>query len=176
MYKAIERANHASLRALAKIFIRIGNDPAALLCLDHVFSSPLELLNLSFVEIWAHLSLFLDYIRLLNKFRSDGSLADDSNHQRLFGFQLLEGNCYLAPKHTPLYENLTNRSSVGGNSADGYRCSYDELRRAIIQLISTRIHNRTEVQDSACRGVHGFSPCLYIGNFANMLIVLKSAR
>lgn len=162
MFKAIERGNHASLRMLAKTFIRTGNDPAALLCLDHVFSSPLKLSNLSFVEIQASLSLFLDYIRLLNKFRSDKSLTEGSNHQRVFGFQILGENRYLAPKRTLLYEKLTNRSSLGGNGVDGYRCGYDELRRVIIQFTSTRIHDRTEAQDGACRDVHGFSPCLYL--------------
>jgi hypothetical protein len=110
MFKAIQGADHASLRTLAKTFIRTENDPAALLCLDHVFSSPLKLRNLPLVEIQASLSLYLDYIRLLNKFYNDESLTEGSNHQRLFGFQVLGENRYLVPKHTLLYEKLTNRS------------------------------------------------------------------
>jgi len=162
MFTAVQRADYASLPTLAKTFIGTQNDPAALLCLDHVFSSPLKLLNLSFVTIQRPLSLFLSYIRLLNKFRRDELLAEGSNNQRLFGFQVLEDNHYLAPKHSLVYEKLINQSGSSKKNADGYRCSYDELRWCIVQLISSRIYERTEMQNSACREVHGFSPCLYL--------------
>ena len=161
MFKAIQRADRASLRTLAKKFIKTGNDPTALLCLDHFFSSPLKLINLSFVEIQASLSLYLDYVSLLNKFGRDKSLAEGSNHQRLFGFQVLGEDRYLAPKHTLVHEKLTSQSGTSGKSVDGYRCSHDELSWGIAQVISGRIRGRTEIQNSACRDVHGFSPCLY---------------
>ena len=162
MFKAIRRADYATLRTLAKTFIGTGNDPAALLCLDHAFSSPLKLLNRSFAEIRVLLSLFLDYIRLLNKLGRDDSLAEGSNRQRLFGFQTLGENQYLAPKNTLVYEELTNQSGSSGKNVDGYKCSYDELSQGIIQLITGRIRERTGIQNSACRDVHGFSPCLYL--------------
>jgi hypothetical protein len=162
MFKAIQRDDHTSLRTLAKTFIGAGNDPAALLCLDHVFSPPLKLRNLPLVEVQASLSLYLDYIRLLNKFRRDESPAEGSSWQRLFGFQVLGENRYLAPKHTLLHEKLINRSSSSRKSTDGYRCGYDELSWGIIQLLSSRIYDRTEIQNRACRDVHGFSPCLYL--------------
>ena len=160
MFKAIQHTDRTSLCKLAKTFIRMGNAPAALLCLDHVFSSPLRLRNLSLAEVQASLSLYLDYIRLLNRFRSDESLAEGSNRQRSFGFQALGGNRYLVPEHTLLYGKLTNRSDSAGKNADGYRCEYDEIRQGIIQLITSRIDDRTKIQNDACRNVHGFSPCL----------------
>jgi len=162
MFKAIQRANHTSLRALAKTFAAARNDPAALLCLDHFFSSPLKLLKLSLVEIQSLLSLFLDYLHLLNKFRHDESFAEGSNHQRLFGFQVLGDGRYLASKNSLVFEKLTSQSGSSRNNVDGYRCSYDELRRCIVQLISNRIYDRTEMQNNACRDVYGFSPCLYL--------------
>jgi len=162
MFQAIRRADHASLRTFAKTFIGMGNDPAALLCLDHAFSSPLELRNLPFSEIDALLSLYFHYIRLLNKFRRDKSLAQDSSHQRLFGFQMLGKNRYLAPRHSTLHEKLTNQSGSSRKGTDGHACGSDDLRRGITQLISARISNRTEAQDGACRSVHGFSPCLHL--------------
>jgi len=162
MFKAIRHADRTRLRTLAKTFIRMGNDPAALLCLDHVFLSPLKLQNLPLDEIQASLSPYLDYIRLLNKFCIDKSLTEGSNHQRLFGFHPLGENRCLVPKHSPLHAKLTNRSTSSGKSVDGYRCNYDELSRGIVQLISSRIYARTEAQNDACRDVHGFSPCLYL--------------
>ena len=161
MFRAIQRADHMTLRTLARRFIKIRSDPIALLCLDHAFSSAFELRGLSFAEIQESLSLFLDYIRLLDKFRSDVSLAEGSNHQRLFGFQILGENRYLVPGHTVLYKELTGKSDLSGKSGE-YTCGYDELRRVIVQLISNRIYNRTEIQNGACHVVHGFSPCLYL--------------
>jgi len=162
MFKAIRHADHVSLRTLAKTFIRTENDPAALLCLDHVFSSPLKLQNLPLVQIQTSLSLYLGYVRLLNKFYNVKSLVEDSNHQKLFGFLVLGENRYLVPKHTVLYEKLTNRSTSGKKSTDGHSCDYGELSQGITQLISSRISGRTGVLDSACRDVHGFSPCLHL--------------
>jgi hypothetical protein len=160
MFQAIQRADHPSLRKSGKTFIGMENDLAALLCLDHAFSSPLKLQNLSLSEVETLLSLYLDYIRLLNKFRRDGSLIEGSNHQRLFGFQATGENRYLAPRHTILHERLTDRSGSGRKGVEGRTCGSEELRRGITQLISDRITDRTEAQNSSCRDVHGFSPCL----------------
>ena len=160
MFKAIQRADCESLRTLARTFIGIGNDPASLLCLDHVFSSPLKLRSLPLAEVQASLSLYVDYVCLLNKLQHGESLADVSNRQRLFGFQVLGGNRYLVPENTPLHGKLTSRSDSGGKSVGGYKCGYDEIRRGITQLISSRIDDRTEIQNNACRDIHGFSPCL----------------
>ena len=162
MFKAIGHADHASLRTFAKTFIKTGNDPAALLCLDHVFSSPLKLRNLPLVEVQASLSLYLDYIHLLNKFWYDDSLAQGSNHQKLFGFQVpaLADNHYLVPKHAVLYEKLADGSGPGRKCVGGYSCGHDELSRGITQLIKSWISGRTGIQNRACRDVHGFSLCL----------------
>jgi hypothetical protein len=161
MFEAIRRGDRVGLRTLAKTFIGTGNDPAALLCLDHVFLSSLKLRNLPLAEVHALLSLYLDYIRLLNKFRRDESLVQGSNHQKLFGFQVL-GKRHLVPRHTVLHEKLTNRSDLRGEGAGGYGCNYDELRQGIIQLIRSRINDRTEIQNATCRDVHGFAPCLQL--------------
>jgi hypothetical protein len=161
MFEAIRREDRASLRTLAKTFTGMGNQPAALLCLDHVFFLPLKLQNRSLVEVRASLSLYLDYVRLLNNFRRNQSLAEGSNHQKLFGFQVL-GDRYLVPEHTLLYEKLTNQSGSGKKSVDGHKCSHDELGRVINQLISSRINDRTKIQNGTCRDVQGFSPCLHL--------------
>ena len=160
MFEAIKRADRTSLRTFATTFLRTGNGPAALLCMDHVFSSRLKLRNVPLVEVQASLSSYLDYIRLLNKFWHDKSLAQDSNHQRLFGFQVLGDNCYLAPRHTILHEILANGSGSGRMGVNGYECDYVDLSWGVVQLIRSRIHDRTEIQNQACRDVHGFSPCL----------------
>ena len=162
MFKAIRNADHASLRTLAKIFIGAGNYPAALLCLDNVFSSPPRLRNLPLTGVRASLSLYLDYIRLLNKLRRDGSLAQGSARQRLFGFQVLEWNSYLVPEQSSLYKKLTNQSGSSRKSMGGYICNYDELSRSITHFILSRASERTKAQNASCRDVHVFSPCLQL--------------
>jgi hypothetical protein len=160
MFEAIQRIDHKTLCVLAKTFIKARNDPAALLCLDYVFTSPLRLRNLSHADIHALLSLYLEYVRLLDRFYRDNSLAEGSKHQRLFGFQVQGDNRYLAPKHTRVYEILTEQSGTDEESADGFACTYNDITRGIVQLISGRIYNRTKFLNSACREVRGFSPCL----------------
>ena len=160
MFKAIRTSDHTSLRTFAKAFIKKGNDPAALLCLDHFFSIPLKLRNHPMDEVHASLCLYLDYILLLNKLRQKESLAEGSARRRLFGFQMLGTNRYLVPEHTPLYKKVVNGSLSGKKSANGYTCSYNELSRSITDVIVTRISQRTKVQNATCRDVHGFSPCL----------------
>ena len=161
MFRAIQCADHATLRVLAGRFIKTRSDPIALLCLDHAFSPALELRGLSLAKIQELLSLFLDYIRLLNKFRGDEMLTEGSNHQRLFGFQVIGENRYSVPGDSLLCGGLAARSGLGGEGGECI-CGYDELRQVIIQFISSRIYNRTEIQNSACHGVHGFSPCLHL--------------
>ena len=160
MFQAIGHADHTTLRALAKTFTGAGNDLFALLCLDHVFSSPLELRHLQHFEVQELLSLYLDYIRLLNKFSRDDSLSNGSNNQRLFGFRFLGGARWLVPKRTLLHGKLTSRSGSGKQGTGGHECGFDDLRRAVIEIIRSRIHDRTKVQNNACCEVQGFLPCL----------------
>jgi hypothetical protein len=162
MFEAIRCADYPSLCMLTKTFIGMGNDPAALLCLDHVFSSPFKLRNFPLAEVQASLSLYLDYIHLLNKLKHDESLAEGSDHQRLFGFQALGGNRYLVPEHTLLHQELANKGDSSRRGTDGYRCDYEELIRGIIQFILSRTLDRTKTQNSACCDIHGFSPCLHL--------------
>jgi hypothetical protein len=138
----------------------MGNDSAALLCLDHLFSSPLRLQKLRLAEVEALLSLYLDCVCLLNKLRREESLAQDSAHQRLFGFQVLGQNDYLVPEHSPLHKKLANQSGSGKRDANGYRCGGNELSQSIAHLISSRTLDPTKIQDGTCRDIHGFSPCL----------------
>lgn len=160
MFEAIQNADHTSLHSLTKTFIETGNDPAALMCLDHVLSSPPKLRHLSLVDIHASLSLYLDYIRLLDRLWRDDSLAEGSKHQRLFGFQVLGEDRYLIPKHTLIHEILTDQTTGSEESTDGHMCTYDELSGGIVELIENRTKDRARHENSACRDARGFSPCL----------------
>ena len=158
MFQAIRCSNHAGLRALAKTFLRTKNDPAALLCLDHTFSARSSLQVLPLSEVQASLTLYLDYVCLLNGFRRDESFTNDSNHQRIFGFRVLRENRWLVPKHTILHGKLASIFGSTRQSADG--CSFDELRRGIIAVLESRIRDRTVAQNKVCCRVLGLPPCL----------------
>ena len=162
MFQAIQRADYAALCALAKTFIGMRNDIAAVLCLDRVFSSPLELRTIPISGVQEWLSLYLNYLRLLIKLQGDKSLSNTSNKQRLFGFRALGEGRSLVPKRTLLYGKLASKSGSGGRGDDGHICGYDELRRGINGIIGSRILDRTRFLENACRGVHGLSPCLQL--------------
>ena len=162
MFKAILTSDRASLRAFARAFIEEGNDPAALLCLDHFFSAPLKLRNRPLDEVHASLCLYLDYVDLLNKLRRSESLAEGSARRRLFGFRMLGTNRYLVPEHTPLYKKAVGGSLSGKKGANGYTVSYNELNRCITYVIQTRILKRTEVQNATCGSVLRSLPCLQL--------------
>lgn len=162
MFQAIQRADHATLCTLAKTFIGTRNDIAAVLCLDHVFSSPLELRNIPISGVQELLSLYLNYLHLLIKLQGDESLSNTSNKQRLFGFQAQGEGRLLVPKRTLLYGKLANKSGSGGRGDDGHVCGYEELRRSINGIIGSRIIDHTKLLDDTCRGVHGLSPCLQL--------------
>ena len=159
MFQAIQRADYETLRALAKAFIETKNDLAAVLCLDHVFSRPFELQGLTIFEAQESLSSYLGYIRLLTKFL-DESVLENLDKQKLFGFQALGEDRWLVPRHTILHKGCTGKYNPSGRGEDGYIWGYDELRRGIKAVIENRISTRTWIEDRACRGVHGFSPCL----------------
>ena len=159
MFKAIQRTDRASLRALAESFFETRNDSAALLCLDHFFSSPLRLRNLPLDKVEATLYLYLDYVHLLKNLRRDNSLAPGSARQRLFLFQVLGYNRYLVPKQSSLYNKSGNQSGSRKGSTEGHECDYDGLCRSINHFISNRTLNRTKTQDDTFREVHRFSPC-----------------
>ena len=159
MFRAIQHRDRTTLRILADTFIGTTKDVAALLCLDHTFPFTPTLQGLSFLDIQESLSLFSDYIRLLNKILRDDSLVEGSNRQRLFGFQVLGENRYLVPRRAILHEKLANRPGVGG---DGCSCGSEDLRRSIVATIKARIRDRTKTQNDTCFEVHGFSPCLQL--------------
>ena len=160
MFQAIQHSDNTALRSSFKTFIGAKNDPAALLCLDHLFSSPLGLQNLPLSEVHALLSHYHTYISLLNKFRRDQSLVNGSNHQRLFGFQVVGENRWLVPKHSLLHGRLTEKSGSSGQKASGYKCGFDVLHKGVIAILENRINDRTRTLNEACSSVHGFSPCL----------------
>lgn len=162
MFQAIGRADRATLRTLADTFFDAGDDPAALLCLDHVFSSTPSLQHLPLRQIRETHTFFLDYIRQLTRLLRDESLAEGAHRQRLFGFKVLGETRYLVPNRTFLYEQLINQLGSSGPSVDGYECGSDELRRATSDIIKSRIRDRSKTQNSACRDIHGFSPCLWL--------------
>ena len=159
MFQAIRHSDHATLRALAKTFSESNNDTAALLCLDHAFSSPLKLQGLPPSEVQALLSLYFDYVCLLKKVQRDESLAKGSNNQKLFGFQVQEENRLLVPGNTLLHGKITKKSTSSRKGVSGRKCGSEEVRQGIKDIITSRVRDRTNMQEMACNNVHGFAFC-----------------
>lgn len=148
------------LRRLAFGFYIRRNSAAALICLDHVFSSHPTLHKATLVETEALLSLYLTYVRLLVQFWRDDRFSEGSNHQKVFGFEVQQEDHYLVPKNTFIYGKVSAARGMLEDPPAEYSCSREELSRVILRAIVAHIASRTKVQERACYGTRGFSPCL----------------
>lgn len=149
------------LRRLASRFLMRRNNPAALVCLDHLFSRALSFHGATLMETESLLSLYLTYVRLLDQLWRDGRLSEGSNCQKIFAFEVQQKDQYLVPKNTFIYRRVSAARGILRDSPAEYTCSHEELGRITSGAILGHIKHRTDIQERACRGTRGFSPCLY---------------
>ena len=148
------------LRRLAFSFLTRTNSAAALVCLDHVFSRAPSFHGATLVETESLLSLYLTYIRLLDQLWRDGRLSEGSNCQKIFVFEVQQGDRYMVPKNTFLHGKVSAARGMPTDPPPEYICSHEELSRITSNAILGRIKSRVAIQEHACRGTRGFSPCL----------------
>ena len=150
------------LRRLAFSFNTRTNHVAALVCLDHVLSRAPSFHGTTLVEIESLLSLYLTYVRLLDQFWRDGRLSEGSNCQKIFAFEVQQGDRYIVPKNTFIHGKVSATRGIFDDPPSEYICSHEELSRITSKAISDHIKNRVAIQERACRGTRGFSPCLSV--------------
>ena len=148
------------LRRLASRFLWRTNKAAALLCLDHVFSRTPSLQKATLMETESLLSLYLTYVRLLDRFWRDIQPSEGSDCQKIFAFEVQQEGHYLVPARTLIHWNASATKGILEDPPLEYIFSREELERIISTTILDRIKIRVEMQERACRGTRGFSPCL----------------
>jgi hypothetical protein len=149
------------LRRLAFNFLTRANSAAALICLDHVFSRAPSLHKATLMETESLLSRYLTYVRLLDQLWRDDQFSEGSNCQKIFAFEVQQKDHYLVPKDTFIHVKVSAARGILNDPPPEYICSHEELGRVTSSAILAHIKARVEMQERACRGTRGFSPCLY---------------
>lgn len=148
------------LRRLAFSFLRRTNRTAALVCLDHMFYRAPSFHKATLMETESLLSLYLTYVRHLDQVWRDDQFSEGLNCQKIFGFEVQQEDHYLVPNNTFLHGWVSAARGILDNPPSEYVFSREELSGAISTAILKRIKIRVEIQERACRGTRGFSPCL----------------
>src|ERR1700761_3071904 len=108
MFQAICQRDISKLEALGQLFEE-ENPGAALLCLDHCFTSPPKIQALSVDGVAQQLRAFFRYVKLLNTF----TWADPSTNsvvKRLFGYVRQGENSFSIPEGTLLHKILCQQN------------------------------------------------------------------
>lgn len=170
MFRAIVAQNPQQLRIMGERFHRWHkDDAAALLCLDHAFTCPLELERASQADLMIILKDFLLYSQLLLGFASQRQPSSLPAVQRLFGFtsEADSEHFLVVRKGTILYDRCIQcaLTSIRPHEQDiaVIRTELDSLlRRLLRDHLSVRVTGENEL----CRNAKAFRPCIVHAAFS----------
>ncbi|KAG1809265.1 hypothetical protein EV424DRAFT_1328374 [Suillus variegatus] len=139
------------------------NKPAALLCLDHIFSRTTDIRAFTVDEMQRFLQQFHAYARLLYLILTFPDPMEHRGIQRLFSIVRLSGDQFLMPDGTFLHNNLMEiRQGITWVSehSSGYTASRRVVTQLLQQSIRTILKDKiSEVDDMCCKSPV-FSQCL----------------
>ncbi|TEB34927.1 hypothetical protein FA13DRAFT_1707130 [Coprinellus micaceus] len=131
-------------RDIAYEFLKRGEKPQALLCLDHFFN-------------------FLDYCRLFRETVTSLDLADEGS-QKLFNFHPASvENAYHVPADTWLHRQInsaTRKTGILEVDDAGIVVASADLFQALRTSLLRRLSERLSDQNSHCRRLQLWTPCL----------------
>lgn len=162
MFQAILSQDVPRLQQLGLKFHLEDNKPAALLCLDHVYSYPFGFQETTFEETISALEIFHAYASLLHDVAFTPEPCREGIIQRLFAFSPEREDRFLVHKGTFLY-NAIAKQEVQFSEAnhDIQLVSQTELSQAFKNSVSERLRRRVMEENEVCRSAKIFSPCLY---------------
>ena len=159
MFRARHKADFKTLRVLHLKFIGVKNYPAALLCLDPIFTSTLPLQGTPTVDLEPDLSFHFAYFDLLDRLKCEDRLDVGSVRQKVFAFQPREDDRFFVAANSFLYAALILKPDTM-QVKGGCIVTHEELRHVVDLKILDYIHLRAEQQHGAYRGRLGATPCL----------------
>ncbi|KAJ7222624.1 hypothetical protein GGX14DRAFT_558715 [Mycena pura] len=165
MFQAICQRDLSKLEALGQL-LEEENPGAALLCLDHCFTSPPKIQALSVDGVAQQLRAFFRYVKLLNTF----TWADPSTNsvvKRLFGYVRQGENSFSIPEGTFLHKILCQQNHPACRRSVEGRVVLDssELRDVFHQTLKDRLRHRVLQENDTCKRTKAFSPCLTFSVF-----------
>ncbi|KAG2091484.1 uncharacterized protein F5147DRAFT_822994 [Suillus discolor] len=165
MFRTILCGNHEPLRNLALSLHGNNNQPAALLCLDHIFSRTTDIRTFAVEEMQRFLQQFHAYARLLYLILTIPDPMDSEHRgiQRLFSIVQLSGDEFLIPDGTFLH-NCVMETRQGITWVTEHPSGYTASRRNVTQLlqesIRTILKDKVSEIDAMCCKSPVFSQCL----------------
>ncbi|KAG2160214.1 uncharacterized protein EDB93DRAFT_1324636 [Suillus bovinus] len=164
MFQIILRGNHEPLRSLALNFHQHNNQPAVLLCLDHIFSRTTDIRTFAVDEMQRFLQQFHAYARVLYLISTIPDPMDSEHRgiQRLFSIVQLSGDEFLIPDGTFLHNCVTEfRQGIAVREhASGYAASRRNATELLQRSIRMILKDKVSEIDAMCCKSPVFSQCL----------------
>ncbi|KAG2048322.1 hypothetical protein BDR06DRAFT_962830, partial [Suillus hirtellus] len=163
MFQSILRGNHESLRNLALKFHEQNNKPAALLCLDHVFSRTIDMRAFTVDEMRRFLQQFHAYARLLYLILTFPDPMEHMGIRRLFSIVRLSGDEFLILNGTFLHNKIMEtRQNItwASETPSGYTASRRNVTQLLQRSIRTILKDKVSRINDKCCESPVFSQCL----------------
>ncbi|RPD59349.1 hypothetical protein L226DRAFT_576154 [Lentinus tigrinus ALCF2SS1-7] len=161
MFQAITRQDHSKLVEMANKFCASDRLAQALLCLDHVFSMPIQLLQLTLPEVATNLQNFLSYVRLLQAFSYIPHPTDNFGIRKLLHLHAITEDHFVLPKDAYLITRVSERLISRFQTTDrGYIIPRWELNNIVQFGLQERLLQRVNEENVICRRLSSLRPCL----------------
>ncbi|KAJ7356587.1 hypothetical protein DFH08DRAFT_1075732 [Mycena albidolilacea] len=151
MFYAIANGEKSKLRLLGHSFLRIDNQPAALLCFDQYFTELPKIPTLPIAEVAENLEVFFEYVKLLYKVVLGVDPCSSAATRKLFGYRKEGENAYYIPPGTYLYLALSDSSSDNRRLLTG-----SELRTIFQHSLRARMVEKIREENEMCRITQAF--------------------
>ncbi|KAF9033219.1 hypothetical protein BDZ89DRAFT_983953 [Hymenopellis radicata] len=158
MFKALFAGSDKDLLSLGLKFVQQDIHAAALLCLDHFFSRPLQIQSMPLIGVVDTLETFTTYVTLLSKVTFLVDPWKDEHISRLFGFSRVAENVFRVPSPTWLFDRISRARKT--LTSTEFQVSVEELQLQFRISLGSRLRARTEAASDACHQSKAFSPCL----------------
>ncbi|KAI8983190.1 hypothetical protein BD414DRAFT_515715 [Trametes punicea] len=165
MFQAIARRDLATLHNLSSRISSASDlsTAAELLCLDHIFAEPLQLLSMPLSLIADRFGTFLRYSRILQRLACAADPSESLVLARLFSYLkcdeeycLVHCDSSLVPHIDSQYRQRTNRSSKGWQ---GFLVPRWELDKTVTFVLREHLRLVVLEQNEICHELRSIQPC-----------------
>lgn len=161
MFRAIARADLASLEKLSRVFIKEKRNAAALLALDHVFIRLPELKSYKLQEMSLFLERFRQYSRLLYQVISHSDPLSVNSIKRLFCIREISNTEYSLEPHSFLHSSATgDRYGPMYLQPSVVILSKRDMATALQKYLAEHLRERVTKENELCCDSVIFSQCL----------------
>lgn len=160
MFQAISKHDLIAIRLLHHNFIRTNNEAALLLCLDTVFSTPLELGSKTPTEIASCFEEFLNYARTMQRLTCHSDPCNYPPVKKLFTFSAYdEDHCLLHEGSLLLSSIEAQRMERDANGWRGVVILRRDLQRLVKDALRIRLKQRVLEQNENFNNLRSIRPC-----------------